>query len=114
MIQITFIEADGTDHVVFGRPGHSVMETAKRNGVPGIIAECGGNAACATCQVLIEPAWIDVVGPPNVMEAQLLDLIDSQPQSRLSCQIKLRDAHDGLAVRIPAEQEWANDTLKSG
>lgn len=105
MVAITLIDADGTAHRVRGRPGHSLMETAVRAGVPGILAECGGNCACATCRVFVAAEWTAIVGPPNPMEAQLLDLDDAPAANlRLSCQVKLGAALDGLVVSIPAEQ----------
>lgn len=104
MIRIEFTEPDGIVQTVYGRPGWSLMETALRNGIEGIRAECGGVCGCATCHVLIDPAWMEAVGPPNEMEDPLLDLVDRTDTSRLSCQIKLRDALDGLVVRIADHQ----------
>ena len=101
MIQLHFVEADGTTHDVLARTGGSLMEVAVRNGMPGILAECGGSCACATCHVVIAPEWREQVGPPNDMEAQLLELVDEKPGSRLSCQVRLRDSHDGLVVNLP-------------
>lgn len=104
MIQIEFIEPNGTARTVFGRPGWSLMETALRSGVEGIAAECGGICGCATCHVLIDPAWMDRVGEPNDMEDPLLDLVEREPNSRLSCQVKLRDELEGLVVRVADHQ----------
>ena len=101
MIQLRFVESDGTIHEVLARPGGSLMEVAVRNGMPGILAECGGSCDCATCHVVITPEWRDRVGPPNGMEAQLLELVDEQPGSRLSCQVRLREQFDGLVVHLP-------------
>lgn len=104
MIRIEFVEPDGTERSVLGRPGWSLMETALRNGVEGIVAECSGACGCATCHVMIDPAWMATVGEPNGMEDPLLDLVDRTPTSRLSCQVKLREALDGLVVRVPDHQ----------
>lgn len=101
MIEIEFIAADGSRERVFTREGYTLMEAAVRSGVPGILAECGGACACATCHVVVDPAWTEVVGPPNSMEDQLLEMIERQPNSRLGCQIKLRQAFDGLVVQVP-------------
>lgn len=105
MIKITFIEANGTVHETEAEAGATVMETAIRNGVPGIVAECGGACTCATCQVYVDPKWFEVVGEPSMMEEDMLDFaFDVQPTSRLSCQVKVTDALDGLVVRVPERQ----------
>lgn len=105
MTKITFIEADGTAHETDAELGSTVMETAIRNGVPGIVAECGGACTCATCHVYVDDAWTEVVGGPSVMEEDMLDFaFDVRPTSRLSCQIKIRDAVDGLVVHVPSRQ----------
>ena len=105
MASITYIEHDGTEHVVDVKPGLSVMEGAIRNNVPGIDADCGGACACATCHVYVDEAWSGTVGPPEAMEEDMLDFaFDVRPNSRLSCQIRIRDDLDGLIVRTPARQ----------
>lgn len=105
MTKITFIEADGTRHETEGQNGSTVMETAIMNGVPGVIAECGGACTCATCHVYVDEAWTEVVGGPSVMEEDMLDFaFDVRPTSRLSCQIKVRDQIDGLVVKVPSRQ----------
>ena len=79
------------------------METAVRNGVPEIEAECGGACACATCHVYVDPAWAAATGKPDPMEEDMLDFaFEVQPTSRLSCQIKVKAALDGLVVKLPA------------
>ncbi|WBH17785.1 2Fe-2S iron-sulfur cluster-binding protein [Sphingomonas radiodurans] len=101
MIDIEFVQPDGTRERVFSREGYTLMEAGVRAGVPGILAECGGACACATCHVIVDPAWVDRVGPPNSMEEQLLDLVDLRdPASRLACQVKLKQALDGLVVHV--------------
>jgi 2Fe-2S ferredoxin len=105
MPKITYIDAAGTSRTVGGEVGATVMETAIKNGVPGIEAECGGACACATCHVYIEEAWREKVGPPSAMEEDMLDFgYDVRANSRLSCQIKVRDELDGLVVRTPERQ----------
>ena len=105
MAKITYIEDNGTVHETEGETGATVMETAIRNGVPGIVAECGGACSCATCHVYVDENWSDVVGGPSPMEEDMLDFaFDVQPTSRLSCQIKVSDELDGLVVRVPARQ----------
>ncbi len=105
MAKITFIDSAGTERTVEAQSGSTVMEAAIRNGVPGIDAECGGACACATCHVYVDEAWTAKTGEPGPMEEDMLDFAsDVQPTSRLSCQIKITDALDGLVVRTPAHQ----------
>lgn len=102
---ITYIEANGSAMSVNAASGSTVMETAVRNSVPGILGECGGACACATCHVYIDDAWVDAVGDPEPMEEDMLDFaLDVRPNSRLSCQIRVRDDLDGLVVHTPARQ----------
>ena len=83
----------------------TVMEAAKKNLITGIEAECGGACACATCHVYVDPEWQAKTGKPESMEEDMLDFaFDVRAESRLSCQIKVTDALDGLVVRIPAKQ----------
>ena len=78
---------------------YTVMQAAKRAGIPGIEGQCGGFRACATCHVHVAQAWRDVVGPPGGDERELLELTDDpRPESRLSCQIRLSSALDGLEL----------------
>ncbi len=105
MPKITYIEFDGTEHVVTANAGSTVMHTAIDNGVPGIDADCGGECSCATCHVVIAEDWIDVVGKPHDMEESMLELNpERESNSRLSCQIEVTDAIDGLVVRLPEFQ----------
>ncbi len=86
MPKITYIDHEGTARTVEGEVGSTVMETAIKNGIPGIEAECGGACACATCHVHVDEAWRAAVG------------------SRLSCQIKVTAELEGLVVRTPERQ----------
>lgn len=105
MTKITFIEANGASHETEGEAGATVMETAIRNNVPGIVAECGGACTCATCHVYVDDAWMEKVGGPSMMEEDMLDFAyDVRDSSRLSCQIKIADKLDGLIVRMPERQ----------
>ncbi|MFO1185584.1 MAG: 2Fe-2S iron-sulfur cluster-binding protein [Bauldia sp.] len=105
MPRITYIAADGVPYVVEAAKGTTVMENAVRNSVPGIEAECGGACACATCHVYVDDAWKAAAGEPSAMEEDMLDFAyDVRPTSRLSCQIRVSDALDGLIVRIPERQ----------
>ena len=105
MAKITYITFDGTVYDIEARNGTTVMENAVRNAIPGIEAECGGACACATCHVYVDDAWTAAVGPAEHMEEDMLDFaFDVRPNSRLSCQIRIRDELDGLVVRTPARQ----------
>lgn len=106
MTKVIYIGSTGDEYAVEAAVGDSVMATAVRSGVPGIIAECGGNSSCATCHVWVRDEFVPLVGPPLDMEEDLLDMAVSErrPGSRLSCQIRVTDALDGLTVEIPPEQ----------
>lgn len=106
MIAIHYFEHDGTQHTVGADPGVTLMEAAVRNGVPGINADCGGACACATCHVYIPESWRAAVGEATSDELEMLDCSSGrQPNSRLSCQVTLTSALDGLRVDLPASQD---------
>lgn len=105
MAKITYIEHNGTKHEIEVDNGLSVMEGAINNLIPGIDADCGGACACATCHVYVDEAWRDATGKPSAMEESMLDFAEEvEPNSRLSCQIRVSDALDGLIVRLPENQ----------
>ena len=105
MAKITYIEFDGTEHVIDVKNGLSVMEGAVKNNIPGIDADCGGACACATCHVYVDEAWKDKTGTQSAMEESMLDCAENvEPNSRLSCQIKVSDELEGLIVRMPQSQ----------
>lgn len=105
MARIIFIDHDGTSREVAAQAGMSVMEAAVKNMVPGIDADCGGACACATCHVYVETDWLEKTGGRSEMEEDMLDFaFDVRDNSRLSCQIKVSDALDGLTVRTPEKQ----------
>jgi 2Fe-2S ferredoxin len=105
MINITFIDSKGVSRTVEALDKATVMETAIKNGIPGIEAECGGACACATCHVYVDEAWLDTVGSAEPMEEDMLDFaFDVRPNSRLSCQIRVRPELDGLVVTTPEKQ----------
>jgi 2Fe-2S ferredoxin len=92
-------------HTVEAEIGSTVMETALRNDVASIVAECGGSCTCATCMVHVDDAWSAVVGPPSAEEEEMLDsAFEVKPTSRLSCQIKVSAELDGLIVQTPGYQ----------
>jgi 2Fe-2S ferredoxin len=105
MPKITFIEHDGTVHTVEAEIGSTVMETALKNDINSIVAECGGGCTCATCLVHVDDAWFEVVGQPSDDEAYMMDsAFEVKPTSRLACQIQVTEKLDGLVVRTPAYQ----------
>ncbi len=106
MAKITYVEHNGTEHVVEVANGLTVMEGARDNNIPGIEADCGGACACSTCHVYIDPAWIDKVPAKEDMEEDMLDFAfePDAERSRLTCQIKVTDALDGLRVQMPEKQ----------
>jgi 2Fe-2S ferredoxin len=103
--KITYIEHNGKEHVVNAVNGATVMSSAIDHLVPGIDADCGGQCSCATCHVIIDDKWAEIVGPPGHQEESMLDLNPERAShSRLSCQIPVRDELEGLIVRLPQFQ----------
>ncbi|MEM7467218.1 MAG: 2Fe-2S iron-sulfur cluster-binding protein [Pseudomonadota bacterium] len=101
MPKITYIDMDKTVHECQVDDGHTVMEGAILNNVPGILGICGGSCACSTCHAYIDDAWADKIGPPDDIEDSTLELaLERKPNSRLTCQIKVDDSMDGLVVHI--------------
>lgn len=107
MPDITFILADGSERGLEAPEGVSVMAAATGAGVPGIVAECGGSAMCATCHVYVDDAWADKLPAPLANELEMLECTaaERQPNSRLSCQIKAAPELEGLRVTLPETQE---------
>ena len=106
MAKITYIEHNGTEHVIDVPAGMTVMEGARDNNVPGIDADCGGACACSTCHAYIDPAWVEKIPPKEAMEEDMLDFAwqPNAETSRLTCQIKVTEDMDGLIVRLPEKQ----------
>ncbi|MBC7145156.1 MAG: 2Fe-2S iron-sulfur cluster binding domain-containing protein [Thioclava marina] len=106
MAKITYVEFNGTRHEIDVKPGMTVMEGARDNGVPGIDADCGGACACSTCHVYVDKDWVEKLPPKDTMEEDMLDFAyEPDPvTSRLTCQIKVTDDLDGLVVNIPEKQ----------
>lgn len=105
MVKILFIEHNGAQHPVEAPVGHTLMEAAVRNSVPGVLANCGGACACATCHVYIDPAWAERAGLASELEQPMLEFAEHlESTSRLSCQIKITERLDGLVVRLPVSQ----------
>lgn len=106
MPKVVYVSTKGDERVIEAAAGETVMSAAVRNGVPGIIGECGGNASCATCHVWVRDDFADRVGGPGDLEDDLLDLgvEDRRATSRLGCQIELTGELDGLVVEVPPTQ----------
>ena len=106
MVRITFIGAEGGSHEVEVEAGLNVKDAALQNNVPGIDGDCGGACACATCHVYVDAAWAERVGgPASDMERDMLAFADdTEPTSRLGCQITLTETLDGLVLRLPLGQ----------
>jgi 2Fe-2S ferredoxin len=105
MPKIMFIEHNGTEHVVEAVVGRSLMQAAVDNMVPGIVADCGGSCSCATCHGFIGAQWLVDIPEPQADESSLLEgLLETQDNSRLTCQIEITPALDGLIVRLPKSQ----------
>ncbi len=106
MAKITYIEHNGTEHVVEVANGLTVMEGARDNNIPGIEADCGGACACSTCHVYVAKEWVGKLTAAQDMELDMLDFAyEPDPErSRLTCQIKVTDELDGLVVQMPERQ----------
>ncbi len=105
MPKVTFIAFDGTRYPVDAATGLPLMRAAVDHGVPGIDADCGGQCACATCHVFIEPPWNALTGERTAREDEMLNFAeDFRPTSRLACQIPVTDALDGIEVHMPEAQ----------
>ena len=105
MVKIIYKDFEGTAREVDAKVGETVMETAIKNGIPGIDADCGGACACATCHVYVDPAFMEKVGTPEDMEQSMLDFAENVTEnSRLSCQIPVSEDLEGLTVPTPEAQ----------
>ena len=105
MPKITFIDNDGNARSVDAKDGQSVMSAAVDHLLPGIVADCGGSCACATCHVYVDDAWADKVPAASEDERAMIDCaINVRDSSRLSCQIRMTRELDGLQVHTPASQ----------
>ncbi len=106
MASVTYIQHDGTSHTVELAEGSSVMQGAVDNMIDGIVGECGGGLACATCHCYVDDSWMDKVGPAPQVEQDMLEFSASEtrPSSRLGCQIAVDADLDGLVVHLPEAQ----------
>ena len=102
-MQATWRLPNGQSITATVHPGQSLMEAAVAHNIPNVIGECGGSLSCATCHVVVDPAWAARAGPPTAFEHDMLDVTDAdrQPTSRLSCQIRMTAALDGILLHVP-------------
>lgn len=106
MTKVMFVDANGSTQEVETEEGSSVMRTALLGGIQGIVADCGGEASCATCHVYVDDVWADKTGEPSLDEEDMLEFTESERKdtSRLSCQIEITEELDGLIVHLPESQ----------
>ncbi|UMB70088.1 2Fe-2S iron-sulfur cluster-binding protein [Mycobacterium paraterrae] len=105
MAVVTFVSHDGDKHEAPLEEGQSLMQVATNNAIPGIDGDCGGEAACGTCHVVVDPQWSEQVGLSGPAEEEMLAMSpERQPTSRLSCQMPVSEEWDGLIVRTPEFQ----------
>jgi ferredoxin, 2Fe-2S len=108
MPKITFIEPGGTRRDIDAPLGVTLMEAARQNGVAGVVAQCGGACACSTCHVYIDPNWLAKLEPREEMEEGMLENAwEPRANSRLSCQIHVTAALEGMLVTVPQRQRDA-------
>lgn len=106
MPQITYVQPDGERRSVAVQPGATVMLTAVASGIPGIVAECGGAAMCATCHVYLDEASEPLLPAVSEVENEMLDSAASgrRPNSRLGCQLVVHEGVDEIVVHVPSHQ----------
>ena len=105
MLKVTFVAFTRGAHTVEVPVGTTLMRAATDNRVPGIDGDCGGNCACATCHIYVDPNWSDRVGARTATEEDMLNIVaEPRGNSRLACQIMLTDALNGLIVSLPEAQ----------
>ena len=105
MAFVTYVEHHGVEHKVEVDSGSSVMQGAVNNSIPGIVADCGGGLACATCHCYVDEAWIARLPQPEGAERDMLECaLDPQDNSRLCCQLRMTAQSDGLVIRLPKSQ----------
>jgi 2Fe-2S ferredoxin len=105
MPTLVFTQPDGVRREIDAPEGITLMEAARQHGIHGVVAQCGGACACATCHVYIERRWLTKLDPPEEMEQGMLETVrEPRDNSRLSCQVHLTAALNGLGVAVPERQ----------
>ena len=107
MPALTFVQASGERKIVEALVGESAMHAARRNLVPGIIAECGGELSCASCHVIVDERWLSALPPRSASEDEMLECTAEVPTScsRLACQVRITPELEGLILHIPRSQK---------
>ncbi len=104
-MRVIFIDDQGIEHSVIAEAGDSAMRCAADHLLPGIVGACGGAMACATCHGYVADGWLAMLPAPSAQEREMLSgCIDQRPNSRLTCQIRLTEALDGLTITLPQSQ----------
>ena len=105
MPKITYKDSQGGNKTIEVDNGLSVMEGAIQNEIPGIDADCGGSMACATCHIYVDEKWLNKIPKAEEAEEDMIDMaFEPKKNSRLSCQIIVKDELDGLVVTTPSKQ----------
>jgi len=101
-IKLTFVQPNGIEKTIEDvAPGQSMMEVGRFHAVEGILGDCGGSCACATCHVYVDENWQAATGKPDEVEVSTLDMaMEVRPNSRLCCQIQLREELNGIRVTV--------------
>lgn len=107
MPMVMYVSSSGISREIDVPAGMSVMQAALNHRVEGILGECGGNSMCATCHVYVDLAFFGRIPPASNNEKFMLSIAAEGPEknSRLSCQIKMTEELDGMAVRLPGKQK---------
>jgi ferredoxin, 2Fe-2S len=103
---IVFTLANGGQCEADAKVGHTVLQAAERAGIDGFLAECGGSCTCGTCHCHLDPSQAHLFPAPEPAEDEMLDFVADgrTDHSRLACQLRITDAHEGLRVGVPARQ----------
>lgn len=103
---ISIIQPNGESLQLDAACGQTLMQVATDQGLKGILGECGGSTMCATCHVYVDGGWLEKLPPANSNELAMLEFTasDRQPNSRLSCQIRITENLNGLVVKLPEMQ----------
>lgn len=102
---LIFVQSDGTRQIVAAQLGRTVMEAARDHQVRGVRADCGGDCACSTCHCYVDDAWLPQLPAQGEAEADLVEFAwEPRTNSRLTCQLQVTDALDGLVLHVPAQQ----------
>ncbi|RVU84297.1 (2Fe-2S)-binding protein [Leucothrix sargassi] len=105
MALVYYIAHDGSQFEADVPAGSTIMDGAVNNGIEGILAECGGAMSCATCHVYVDAEWTGKVEAPTAMEVDMLEVVSNPKEnSRLSCQLTVTDAMEGLKIHLPESQ----------